>query len=323
MTPDDITFIRQCLPETLSFPYFADRESAWLMRRALPEATPVRSLRSGPFGKLLNRDVIKPVVAASGGALKACDFEGLADADFMSGTHTSAALAGVEAALGGPWSDFTLTLTEWGTKASDWHWNQLSRKGGNLVVQLGFPSQHARLMGKYLGRNIRKDIEYYDHPVRQTGCPTLAWARLDVDLSTGEMLIEEVQSDWLRFVIDQMSHMRRTAPRSRALKQMQLYERHLRQTYARMWPKAMLLAALDVGVTHLGCTRIFMHTPHSGALLKDITSTLPPRSLYTDLPKSFCFEPTADAPSFLIRPRRRALSLLANKEAAPFWRLSL
>ncbi|NNE88525.1 MAG: hypothetical protein HKN27_10655 [Silicimonas sp.] len=322
MTPENIAFIRQCLPATFTMPYFADRESAWLLHRALPAPLAVRDVRKSIFGKLLDRPSIKPVIAQSGGVLARENFEVMATADLLATGCYKASAAGLDEAVLRPWFDFSLSFTSWGTSGY-WQWNQTSRKGGNLVVQLGFPSQHARLMGRYLGRNIRKEVEYPDHPIREVGCPTLAWARLDVDLDAGVVLIEEVQSDWLRNVSGRIRHMRRRAPRSRALKHMERYDFQLREAYARMWPRAMLFAALHVAVDHLGCRTVWMHTPESGVALKRISGRLPPRSLYTDLPKAFCFELVHDAPSFLVRPCRRTLSLLENKAQPFFWKLAI
>ncbi len=322
MTPEDIIFVRHCLPEIISFPYFTGRENAWLMAHGLKEPMRVRNLRTGAFGKLLDRPVVKPVVAATpDGLLTREAFAALAKADISAAGQAGAEGAGAEAALSERWFDFTLTFDQWGSDAV-WAWSQISRKGGNLVLQLGFPSDHARLMGATVNRNVRKECEYVHHPVRDTGCPTLAWVRLDLDLDTGEVLIEEVQSDWLRRVAVRVDRLRKTAPRSRTLKVMERYQRELQAAYARIWPRAALLAALQVTVVEVGCRTVWMHMPNTGAALKHIRGVLPPRSLYTDLPKAFCFEPTADAPTFLERKRRRALSLL-RKDGAIFWRLAL
>ena len=322
MTPEDISFIRQGLPETMPFPYYAGRESAWLLAYGLTSDARVRDVRSGRFGKLLDRPVVKPVVsAAADGLVRAVAFERLARADMSEFGGRTPGAPGAEAALAARWFDFTITLDQWGTD-DNWAWSQLSRKGGNLVLQLGFPSDHARLVGSTVRRNMRKDCESYWHPVRDTGCPTLAWVRLDIDMEAGEALIEEVQSDWLRYLADEVDHLRKTAPRSRDLRAMERYQAELQAAYARVWPRAAVLAALDIVVRELRCRTVWMHMPDTGAALKHITGTRPPRSLYTDLPRAFCFAQTEDAPSFLERKRRRALSLL-RKNGAIFWRLTL
>ncbi len=306
----------------MPFPYFSGQESVWLLAHGLGPTTRIRDLRGGRFGKLLDRPVVKPMVAAAAdGVLRRDDFARLAKADISPAGASAVAIAGAEAAASGQWFDFTLTCDAWG-EAGSWAWSQISRKGGNLVLQLGFPSDHARLMGGTVNRNIRKQCEFDLHPVRQTGCPTLAWVRLDIDMGTGEALIEEVQSDWLRYVSRQVIRLRKKAPRSRDLRVLQQYQAGLQNAYARVWPRAALLAALQVIVADIGCRTIWMHMPKTGATLKHIQGTHPPRSIYTDLPKSFCFTATDEAPSFLERKRRRALSIL-RKEGAIFWRLTL
>lgn len=324
MKQQDIAFVRHCLPDMIQFPYYADRESPWLLARALDRPAPVRALRQTGWGKLLDRPLVRPVVARCGGSLCRDDLRPVAEAQDAAGTGIpgAAAQAGLQAALSCDWFDFSLSLAEWGTGA-DWHWGQLSRKGGNLVVQVGFPSDHARLMGQYLQTGSRKDFEFSVHPIRVSGPPTLAWARLDVDFDSGSVLIEEVQSDWLREAGDMVRRLRRHAPKSRELRQMERYEQHLRATYARIWPRVTLLAALHIAVTELGAREVWMHRPGPGATLKHIRYTHPPRSLYSDLPKSFCFTPVRDVPGFLCRPRRKDLAKLRKRDGPLFWRLEL
>ncbi len=176
-------------------------------------------------------------------------------------------------------------------------------------------------MGRHLQQGSRKDFEYWGHPIRTDGCPTLAWARLDVDLATGTALIEEIQSDWLRLLRSDIEDVAIRAPISRELKQKQSYEISLRARYEKLWPVAMMLATLMVLREHLGCHSVFLHQPEIGAALKSITGRHPPRSLYTSLPRSFCFEATQDVPAFL--SRSRILRKLARKKQPLFWHLAL
>ena len=202
-------------------------------------------------------------------------------------------------------------------------YNQLSRDGGNLVLQVGFPSDHARILGSTVGKVERWVFESCDHPVRETGRPTLAWVRLDIDLSTGTALIEELQSDWLRYAREEADGLEKRAPQTRMARVMREYERALRRTYSKAWPNVALLAALMLLADELGVRRIWMHTPDVGAALKGITGTHPPRSLYSSLPKRFGFSPVREAPPFLERRRARALSLLRKGSDPLFWRLDL
>ena len=63
MTPDATMALRQSLPHYEPFPYYRDRESAWLLQAHLTKDTPVRAIRQGAFAKLLDRPLIKPLAA--------------------------------------------------------------------------------------------------------------------------------------------------------------------------------------------------------------------------------------------------------------------
>ncbi len=324
MDPKEIALIRRCLPERMAFPYYPDRESAWTLAQALPGDMKVAAVKQTPAAKLLTRPLIKPLVAGGGGLLRQRDVLALAHADrAMNWSGLSpVASAGLETIYAERWLDFELTLTRWGTK-DDRTASQISRPGGNLVLQLGFPSEHAQLMGRYLARDARKDYEFGGHPIRTDGRPTLAWARLDIEMATGTALIEEVQTDWLRFVREDVEHMQSRTPRSRALARTEAYDARLRARYDKTWSRVLMLAALMLLREELGCREVFMHTSETGAVLKNIRGRLPPQSLYTSLPKWFGFTQGEDAPAFLHRPCRRALARLAHKGKLGFWHLAL
>lgn len=190
------------------------------------------------------------------------------------------------------------------------------------MLQLGFPSAHAQVFGRHFPRSQRGKYQTALHPVRTTGVPTLAWARLDLDLETGHGLIEEVQSDWLRYVSRETRRMFARGAQERALRTHIAYEQALIAAYAKSWSRVILLAALMLMRDEFGLSTIWMHQPGPGAVLKNISGRTPPHSLYRDLPRRFCFAPTRDAPPFLETPRRRALALLRNRPDPLFWRLS-
>ena len=325
MTPEDIKMIRQVLPEDAAFSYYPDRESPWLLAHGMGATARVAELKSGQFGSLLRRPLVKPVVASSGGVVRQADLLAVAHADRAlrlpeAGVGAKAAL---EQAFAGPWQDYRVSLAEWGTGDVCWHYSQMSRKGGNLVLQLGFPSDHAVILGQLRQRVKRSDYEFTGHPIRTSGRPTLAWVRLDIDLETGTALIEEVQSDWVRWVAEDAEYYARTSPQTREAKNMRTYAAELSRTYAKAWPTVALFAALVMLVDELGIRTIWMHQPAAGMVLKDIRGTHPPRSLYTQLPKRFCFEPVREAPPFLLRPRRKALANMGHFKSPLFWRLNL
>lgn len=68
----------------------------------------------------------------------------------------------------------------------------------------------------------------------------------------------------------------------------------------------MLAAAIKVLREDLNIKRIFYHSFESGNILKGFEGDwLPPRSLYTQLPKRFCFQPTNEAPAMLAHELER------------------
>ena len=321
MHPEDIATLRADLPEALDFTYYADRESAWLLKSLMPDCALVRALRAMACGKLLDRPLVKPLISASGGTVGRADIAALAEAGRLGDFAALPApvLRALEGIYDQPWLDFELSFDAW--THPDWHWAQLSRPGGNLVVQLGFPGEHAALLARYLPPGDRTKFEYHGHPVRRTGRPTLAWARLDIDLKSRTALIEEVQSDWLRFVRREVRLLQARGPRSHQLAATQAYEAALTRRYDKLWSRALLLAVLMLLRDRLGVRDIFLHQPEPGVLLKHISGAHPPRSLYTALPKAFCFAPTRETPDFLLRKRRKDLRKLP-RDAPLFWRLT-
>lgn len=321
MKTQDIKTLLRGLPRRVSYSYYPGREDAWLLAHLMPGDARVADLRQMGLGKLLNRPLIKPVVSGCGGTLRLHDILALGYATHaLNWDNLSAAgAAQLNAIYAQPWLDFELSFTVWGNTDS-FAWQQTSRPGTNLVVQLGFPSDHAALMGQYLATNGRKAFEFDAHPIRLTGRPTLAWARIDMDPASGTVLIEEVQSDWLRFVREEVELLARQKPRSRETRSAQLYEAALCAQYDKLWPKVMLLAALELMRDHVGCSEFFMHRPETGAVLKNIHGTKPPRSLYTTLPKSFGFSETTHIPAFLGK-RHRELRKAVGTRKPVFWRM--
>lgn len=322
MKAKEISRIRRMLPETIHFPYYADRESPWLLAQLMARRARVSDLRRSDAAKLLSRPLVKPLVAGCGGELRQRDVIALAYAQETFGfcDLSRAARTQLNDIYGAAWLGFSLTFETWGTHEAA-HWAQMSRDGGNLVVQLGFPADHAEIMGRYLGQDTRRKFEDGNHPVRREGAPTLAWARLDIDVDEGVALIEEVQSDWLRNVRWELENLEQQG-RSREVRSTRLYDGYLRARYGRVWSRALMLSVLVVLRDFLGIRDIFMHQPEPGRILKEIDFDAPPVSLYRDLPRQFCFTATDEAPDFLTRVRRHDLSVL--RASGPlFWRLRI
>lgn len=318
MLPSEIEMFREILPDTQTCNYYPDREAAWLLAQMVPDRTKIKELRNSAYAPLLERGLIKTLIQSCGdGYLYQRDLLALA-AEIEPETDAAAnALAGVYAVA---WQDFELTLTDWGVAADDWSWNQLSRKGGNLVLQVNFPAEHAKLLGQFRSFD-RKEFEFNVHPIRETGRPTLAWVRLDICLETGAALIEEVQSDWLREIGWERDRWNDSAPQSRERRVFEAYSTALFQRYRKSWARVAMFAALRLLRQEFAIRDVFMHQPATGACLKSIRGSLPPRSIYTSLPKSFCFAPTAEAPAFLERARKRPLAKLRRTRHPLFWHL--
>ena len=85
----------------------------------------------------------------------------------------------------------------------------------------------------------------------------------------------------------------------------------------------MLSATLFFIVEELGIRDIWYHSWDTGNLLKGISGrSLPPRSLYTRLPRRFCFSETEAMPGLLqCRQTRRRLRRMGSE--ARFHRLTL
>lgn len=190
---------------------------------------------------------------------------------------------------------YRLTLGVWPTRDEKpkRSWHQTTRLGYSLVLQLNLPVSHKR--------NLEQKIEDWRdytnegfHPVAGADEITLAWSRIDLDFSSGEALIEEIQSDWIRDV-------KWYAESSWATKQKEWsrYYRDYLQSKVKHWSRTMLTATLWFLIEELGLRTVFFHTHESGSRLKNIKRTPPPRSIYTDLPRKFCFRSTHNGPAFL------------------------
>jgi hypothetical protein len=202
--------------------------------------------------------------------------------------------------------DFVITLGQWGGE----HSLQMSRRGHNLVVQLNFTKSHEAEVAR-LSKRARQVFEIPAHPIAQRRI-TLAWARVDLNLDDGQALIEEIQNDWLRKVRQWASWFnrwgmegcgqallrRRFGEPLPTAQDVARYARAL-QPYEKIWAEATLAATLKVLVEQVGIRDVFMHTPESGARLKRIHGTLPPRSLYSTLPKKAGFKRGRTVPGFL------------------------
>ncbi|MCH9674431.1 MAG: hypothetical protein K0U93_23535 [Gammaproteobacteria bacterium] len=302
--------VLECLSkERTRFPYFKDRYAFLLLADCAQEGAAVSDLKRSRFAGLLNKPSVKAHLATCGGG--------------------SVAKSDLTYAWQEPSVTFLLTAGQWiGEDISQW--SQVSRPGANLVLRLHCPASVDRLLWKQLAPEDDAFFGAWCHPILGRGerryyRETLAWSRIDFDFHSGEALIEELQTDWVREVGDFARHVARATSRET----FEYYgvrinvgraKRYLNALapYAALWEEAMLMATIQFIRDELGLDHIYMHDWESGNRLKRITHSYPPRRLYTSLPKRFCFDKTAQSPDFLLSDRRfvRHVKKLA---CAPSW----
>jgi len=289
-----------CLPKDRTlFHYFKGEYAFKLLSYASRSRNTVSQLKKSPYQRLLNQPGVKAVLSNKG-----------------SGSVTPEIFTHVWKQNSEP---FVLTLDSWGKTR---HWgDQLTRDGGNLVLQMNFTEKHNRAYKKLVKPEDEFIFNYDGHPVMTQGKrklfrDTLAWSRLDINLQSGEVLIEEIQSDWVRRV-------KACALAIKAGKspwhldycdcnpdRFVTYVDNVFKPFSALWSEAMLMASIKFIFTELGINKIYYHTYETGMQIKQIYGK-PPRSLYSDLPRKFCFEVTDEDPVFLqsdrsfIRKRRK------------------
>jgi hypothetical protein len=296
MQLSELQEIVELLPEGRTrFYYFKDRYALLLLELAITGEVSKKDLKQGSFGRLLEKEVVKDSIRNARGS-RLC-----------AGTFASYWPLGYEC--------YFLTLAIWGGRSGNW-W-QTSRPGHNLVLQLNFSSKHNDPYRKLIDPERKRPFEFEFHPVAGgefdihpaagKSMHTLAWSRLDLDLGNGEALIEEIQTDWVRWAL----LARRLA--LRAEKNIQFRGTEMQRTdilryvdsvlrqHQATWDEAMLSATIWFLHEMLGVRQIYYHTYESGIRLKRIDGREPPRSIYTRLPRRFCFQPTDRRPAFLPR----------------------
>lgn len=202
-------------------------------------------------------------------------------------------------------------------------WTQTSRKGKdgwNIVLHLNLNESDARTIEKKFPERESDPFEYRWHPIHEGRHRTLAWARIDLDWNCGEALIEEIQNDRLRTVSEEVSRIRKYKLKTvnfngedvDAAFVLDYWDKRLRLS-RQWWDEAMLAATVGFIVNELGIRRIYYHSPESGAKLKGYGAHNAPKSIYTDLPKRFCFEHTTELPAFIKRHRKHPENLWMHR----------
>lgn len=281
-----------CLPEDRTlFSYCRDRYAVDLLRIASRRYRSIRELKRSGFAGLLGKPGIASLLSECG--------SGHIDSELLDNYWRE------------PGNTFLLTAGLWDGRAG--RHAQTSRRGINLVLRLNFNLQHDRLFCQTMQPSYPCAFNGCGHPVLKCGergyfRETLAWARLDIDLSTGEALVEEIQSDWVRAVgwlswyVGDCSSDETELPGdcfSTTVGQARAYLAYT-GPLIRDWSQAMLAAVVDFVDRELGLSKIWYHTWETGVLLKGIDRDwAPPTSLYSRLPKQFCFRETSEMPALL------------------------
>lgn len=308
MDKDSVNEIIACLPQGKTrFDYFKDRYALILLSHLLDQEIKVADLKRSAYARLLERPVVKKTLAtANTGWLNRYLFNMVWDKP----TYT-----------------FLLTLSTWGGYQRTWQ--QTSRPGYNLVLQLNFSNQHEQPYRQLLKPTTESMFKCNGHPIMKRGQrnffrETLAWARIDLDFKDDEALIEEIQSDWIRESQEKLREVLTSnddEPIEIFIDGMEGDSQHLKKyfneilkPYTQLWDEAMLTATLHFIRDELGIHNIFYHSYETGCAIKKCQ---PPRSLYTQLPRQFCFHPTLEAPQFLqrITKFRQAMKKIDH----PFW----
>jgi hypothetical protein len=304
MRPSEVEWVLARQPtKPRLFPYFKDRYALLLLSWAAAGGAGVRALKKSRLGPLFDKPIVRSLLARERGSLPPA--AELRDYDVDDSER------------------YQVTLGTWGCD-DERKWRpamfQTTRPGKNIVLQLNFPRSHRPAYWGLVAPPVA-DGAPAEHPWVSPGHPvstcavTLAWARVDVAFDSSEALIEEIQSDWVRAARAEANHLSKLD--ATALSQAELYGfapgigvyhvlsyvEHVLGAHAELWAEATLAAALSFVRDELGIRRIFYNTFETGVFLKDIVYGRPPRSLYTDLPRRFCFQKTSERPRALGRCR--------------------
>ncbi len=303
MKLDEIQEIKGILPEDRTlFYYFKDRYALMLLENVVEDSINISTLKKSRLASLLSKPVFKSLLQQAGnGALT---------------------LEQIQALWPVSTKVFSLTLDSWG---DDCGAQQTTRNEGNLVLQLNFSNEHRQKYRSLVNEYDCYRINNVNHPVHndvsQGGKKdTLAWARIDLDLDTGEALIEEIQCDFIRDVkefydaLEKITDTTDTYLRNANLKR---YYEEVLSEYRKIWDEAMLAACIDFLVRELGIKHVYYHRWETGMKLKNMTRSPPPKSLYTTLPRRFCFEKTEQTPQFLYK--NKEFRRLAKKMGKLQW----
>lgn len=282
-------------------PYFKDKFCVDALKRLVGNGCSVQTLKQSPLAGFLHKPWIKQRLAECGNNCLN------------------------EALLATWWQNelfyFDQTLSLWGGDCRSWQ--QTTRNGYNVVLQLNFTKSHDRDYEK-LPCKYGLHGGWSGHPIHKGNRNTMAWARIDFSEDLSSALIEEIQTDWLRDAKCSLNYAksrhRKIADRENKHDK-QRFERYFAEHIAPLnavWDEAILNAALNFVFDEVGVEQVYYHDFDTGNALKNIDYSKPPRSLYTALPKRFGMVKTQTIPPFL---RRRQVKKIWNKLENPYFYL--
>jgi hypothetical protein len=319
MTSAEISGLRSAFgQEDASYSYFRDKYALLLAAWTVGEGQRIADVKRSRIAGLLQKDILKQHCARHP-VLRETDLLALQN-------HES-------------WN-FRRTFDQWGSE-DEW-WCQTSRPGINLVLRLDFGLDHDRIASRLRIASAIDALESRNHMHFEESY-NLAWCRLDLDWETGEVLIEEIQNDWLRTAQNLLEngqdrgeflpwYCRQAKADRRNDDRFSQYYQSVIAPLEKVWAEATLTATLEFIRNDLGLRLVYMHTADCGTRIKGMgTWNTPPRSLYTDLPRRFCFQPTTQVPAFLSRSWSQTIyqdedfADIRKRFARPFsfWKLEL
>jgi hypothetical protein len=270
--------------------YFEDRYALLLLAWAAGRERSVRRLRASPLSPLLSKPAVRRAIASAG------------DATLRAET--------LRARRAERFQIYRLGFGQWGSAdARCWQptYHQTTRPGLNLVLQLNFTREHNRAYYALIQPGTDHPYACSSHPIADKQL-TMAWVRIDLELDAGEALIEEVQSDWIKYALWAKSALEQHVSNLEAGSYTGVhpslvlaYVDSVLAPHAETWAEAALSAAIELLRGALGIRRIFFNSFETGCFLKGLKEGRPPRWIYSTLPRKFCFRRTFERPRALSR----------------------
>lgn len=291
MKTQEINYIKYCLENSdKSISYFKDKYALQLLSHKFEDNSKLSDIRQSEYSKLLDKQVVKNLTQGFGNGL------------WNSNQANNYWPANQ--------SYFSYELASWGEE-SKWRksgYFQVSRPEKNLVLQVLFGGNHNNKFNRILGANLQEHLTYKLHPVHAKQ-NTMGWARMDIDLDRGEVLIEEIQNDWFRLLkglklqFEEIVAGRRQATdlfEEVGMVRLQNYIDYIRPIM-RIWDELVMSSVIEFIRQELGIKIIWYHTFDTGNNFKELNSysNKPPVSLYTKLPNKFCFQLNQEGPEML------------------------